>query len=97
MHPGSMTVIKVGESLGGGGVWEIADNSGSDVEGGRNADGIEWESGGEPGKVFWDGRVVSGLFVAVVVIGSGFILHKMSINGVGTEELIPAKDTVGRV
>ena len=46
MHPGSMTVIEVGESLGGGGVWEITDDSGSDVEGGGNADGIEWESGG---------------------------------------------------
>jgi len=40
---------------------------------------------------------VSGLFIAVVVIGGGFILHKMSMNGAGKEELIPAKDTVGRV
>jgi len=38
---------------------------------------------------------VSGLFVAVVFIG--FILHKMLMDGAGTEELIPAKDTVGRV
>jgi len=97
VHPGSMTVIKVGESLGGGGIWEIADDGGSDVKGGGNANGIEWESGGEPGKVFWDRRVGSGVSVAVVVVGGSFILHKMSMKEAWTEKVVPAKDTVGRV
>lgn len=82
VHPGSMAEIEVGEVLGGGGVGEIADDGSSDVDGGRDADGVEWKCRGKPGEVFWDGWIgCSGSLVVVVVVvvvgDDSFVLYKL--------------------
>lgn len=82
IHPGSMAEIEVGEVLGGGGVGEIADDGSSDVDGGRDADGVEWKCRGKTGEVFWDGWIgCSGSLVVVVVVvvvgDDSFVLYKL--------------------